>query len=653
MSSSYDVTREIAALREKIRQCEHAYYHLSEPIVSDDVYDALMQRLIALETEYPDLRDVNSPSARILPDTAQIYRTLAHSAPMISLDNIFTPTDLAAWLKRLDSYEDFVIEPKIDGVAVACIYTQGNLSTVLTRGDGEKGEDITAMARTIRSLPLYIDSAPEHMEVRGEVYIQKEDFIAFNQKLKDTGEKAFANPRNCASGSLRQLDPRITAQRPLRIFLYQWVNALTCGYTSHYEAIGALQTMGFPINPLMRKISREGLVEVFDLLQHRHEQAYEMDGWVIKVDDLVSQSAFGATRKAPRWAVAVKDQSTQVLTCLRSVTFQVGRSGVITPVGHVDPVHISGVVVSSMTLHNYDEIQRLGIRLGDTVWVKRAGDVIPKCVGVFEHAQGGEAIAVPTHCPSCGSGLVRRHVDAYCPNDALCEEQILGRLVHFVSRRALHIEGLGPKLLRNLLRYSKITHGSALFTLPDAVWLGCERMGRKRLENIKISLVKAQNTTLARALYALGIDHVGEGASDILASHVQHLEGFTAITEEQLLAIHGIGPMNARAMIEFFSRPDHLEQVRMMDSVLHYAPTAQPYEGPLVGWVVVITGTLSMHRDAMTSQLKRYGAQVVSGLRKDVTHCLYGTSPGSTYTKAVAKNITLIDEATLEQLLPQ
>lgn len=649
MSWSSDPSTEIIALRKKIRQCEYAYHVLSDPIVSDEEYDALMQRLIALERAYPDLQDTHSPTARVLPHIAKEYRTLRHSSPMISLDNIFTPQELAAWVKRLPGEDAFVIEPKIDGVAIAVVYKEGVLSLALTRGDGEEGEDITAMVRTIRGMPLVIDTLGT-IEIRGEVYIEKKDFITLNTTMQEKGLKAFANPRNCASGSLRQLDTRITASRPLKWFAYQWVNALDYGCITHAQALDALKTMGFPVNPLMMRIDVASLDTVFDKLPERHVQAYEMDGWVIKLDDLKNQRSFGASRKAPRWAIAVKDQSYQVVTRLIDVTFQVGRSGVLTPVGSVEPVAISGVVVTSMTLHNWDEIQRLKIALGDKVWIKRAGDVIPKCVGVYEHASDAIPIVQPHVCPGCGHEVVMRHIHLVCPNTLGCLEQKIARIVHFVSRQALNIEGIGPKLIRKIVSVAGIQRGDELFDVQESAWLACGNMQTKRLHNIIMALDKAKKTTLQRALYALGIEHIGEGCADIIAKHITSLADLATLSIDQLLALPGIGDINASAVVTFCDDPLHRIQLSRMDDILVYDRKIQlPISSVLSGWVIVMTGTLSISRTDMAQKLTALGAQVVGDIKRGVTHCLYGESPGSTFNKALSRNITMLTEEMMSQ----
>lgn len=641
----------ISKLRDRIRLCDHAYYVLSDPIISDEEYDALMQHLIALEAMHPEEHDDASPTCRVSKNVLESHATYAHRTPMLSLDNVFTLEALQAWMRR-SSAESWVVEPKIDGVAISIYYENHQFKRALTRGDGLVGEDITELVRTIRSLPLTLPaSAPRSVEIRGEVYMNKDDFLLYNQKLIEEGSKPFANPRNLTSGSLRQLDVQVTAGRPLRWYAYQWLDALDHGCQTHWDAMQMLKAWRMPVSPLMYVIASDDAQTVIRRLAERHDQLFEMDGWVIKINDLQLQLELSATRRSPRWAIAVKDQSKQVLTQLLKVHFQVGRTGVLTPVAEVVPVEVSGVTISSMTLHNWDEIQRLNVGIGDSIWIKRAGDVIPKCVAVYEKAEDGKAIDIPDVCPSCQGSVVRRGIDIVCPNDWQCSEQIVARLLHFASRDAINIEGLGPKLVRQIQTITSMTQGSSLFSVSDDVWMMCERMGEKRLSALKLSIEHAKDVRLDRAIMALGMNHIGEGNAEILANQVNSLTDLISLDEDALCALPGIGVVNAKSIVDYFKDERHVSEVKRLDEILRYTAKDKQVIGVLNEWVVVVTGKLSVGRRQLSEHLQSLGAKVVSDVSTSVTHCIVGEAPGSTLQKALKKNITILSEADLQVLL--
>lgn len=633
----------ITELRDKIRACDHAYYVESKPIVSDEEYDALMNLLILLEKEHPELYDDSSPTARISKNNSN-HKSLDHATPMLSLENIFNINTLSSWLDKSQT-DIWVLEPKIDGVAISVHYYDRRFSHALTRGDGDRGEDISLAVKTIRSLPLVLpDNAPDYLEVRGEIYINKDDFVKYNNSVGNQ----FANPRNLASGSIRHLDPLVSASRPLRWFAYQWVNALDYHITSHYEALRKLASWYMPINPLVHIANRKQVLEVFSKLKDKNMQTYEMDGWVIKVDNLNLHLSLGSTRKFPRWAVAVKDQSLKVLTTLLSVDFQVSRFGVLTPVAHVRPVAIAGVVISAMTLHNLDEIARLDIALGDIIWVARAGDVIPKCIGVYQRSSQRISINIPDVCPCCNSVVIKRGVNLYCGNLLGCDEQICARLLHFVSQQALNIDGIGLKLIRQIRAVTGICYGSELFAISDVVWLKCERMGEKKLQNLKNSLTKSRVTSLPRAILSLGIEHVGEANAETLSKHIRVLSDLICISYDDLCAMPGIGEINAKAILSYVSDDRHIQEIKNLDAILQYESVL---DFSLQKYVFVITGKLSCPRSEIVKMLKDKGATVLENVSKKVTHCIVGQDPGSSRDKALSMNIEIISESDLSKLL--
>lgn len=633
---------EIEALRDAIRRYDYAYYVLSEPLISDEGYDALVQRLKKLEAEPGAVLDPYSPTQRLSAVLGEHHRLVRHVVPMLSLDNVFSVAEVLRWADRTGA-DAWVVEPKIDGVAISIQYEQRRLFRALTRGDGEVGEDVTLAVRTIRSVPLRLpEGAPDWVEVRGEVYMNRDDFSALNRTLELEGDKPFANPRNLASGSLRQLDVSVTRARPLRWCAYQWVQAEEYVGT-HWEALEQLRAWLFPVNPQAFRARREDLAELSALDARRHAQAYEIDGWVIKVNDLRQQTGLANTRRAPRWAIALKPESQKVVTLLQSVSFQVGRSGVLTPVGSVVPVSMGGVVVRSMSLYNLDELDRLGVCIGDWVWVTRAGEVIPKCMGVCEPGPERTPIVLPTACPSCGGDLRVDDGVLRCDQALSCPDQVCARIEHFVSREALDIDGIGPKLVRELYERVGLRFGGELFELSLDQWQQCERMGIKRAENLRTSLEKARHTECWRALVALGIEHVGEGNARTLASQIERLSDLFAFDEAALVRLPGIGPINAQSIVRYCASSVHRSHMTQLDRHLCYRES-EDRKGPLTGWVVVMTGRLSVPRSSMAVWLEQQGARVVGSLNAEVTHCLVGSDPGRTSVEAAQRSIALISE---------
>jgi DNA ligase (NAD+) len=575
-----EIIDRIRSLRKTLHQHNHRYYVLDDPEISDAEYDRLMRELIQIETDYPDLASPDSPSSRVGAPPLAKFDTIAHTIPMLSLDNGFADDDILSFDKRvkrhlnLESEIVYTAEPKMDGVAVELVYVNGRLSAASTRGDGFRGEVITANVKTIRAVPIVMRPAdrpvmPPRLEVRGEVFIGIEPFKNWNSERIDQGLPPYANPRNAAAGSLRQLDSKITASRPLEIFFYGV--GLVEGYESesHWELLQALQNWGFRINPLIRpRITIDTVLQYHrELSEQRHRLPYDIDGMVVKVDSLSLQRQLGATSRSPRWAIAYKFEAIQETTVLENIEIQVGRTGVLTPVAHLKPVKVAGVTVSRATLHNEDEIEKKDVRIGDTVLVQRAGDVIPEVVKVIRSKRtGAEAhFTMPDHCPVCGSDVVRIEGEAAtrCINSS-CSAQVKERIKHFASKGALDIDGLGDKLVDQLVDKGLMTSFADLFKLKRETLAGLERMGEKSAENLVNAIEASKRVHFARFLYALGIRHAGEHVALLLAENFGSLEELVGCSQEDLEKIEGIGPVVADSISGFFKQATNLSNIRSL-----------------------------------------------------------------------------------------
>ena len=571
------VIKKIEDLRKALHRHNYRYYVLDDPEISDSEYDRMMQELIGLETDYPDLSSSDSPSLRVGAPPLDKFETVEHSIPMLSLDNAFNDSDVIDFDLRIkrnlgtDSDIIYTAEPKLDGVAVELVYENGRLVTASTRGDGFKGELITSNARTIPSVPMVLESKkdkniPPRLEARGEVFIPKEAFKRLNQERLHENLPPFANPRNAAAGSLRQLDSRITAKRPLEIFFYGIGVVTDFVMQSHADTLNALQELGFRINPYIR--SKITIMEVLDyyrdLTEERHLLPYDIDGVVIKVDDIGLQQLLGATSRSPRWAIAYKFKALQETTRITSIEVQVGRTGVLTPVAHLVPVTIGGARVSRATLHNEDEIKRKDIRIGDTVLVQRAGDVIPEVVKVIASQRTGteRKFNMPQHCPVCNSSVVRAEDEAAlrCINTA-CSAQVKERIKHFASKGAFDIDGLGDKLVEQLVDKGLLFSYVDIFRLNEDTLKNLERMGPKSAENIMDAIEKSKQITLARFIYSLGIRHAGEHVAGILATTFGSLEKLMGATVDDLTAVDGVGPVVAKSIEDFFKQDENRNAV--------------------------------------------------------------------------------------------
>jgi DNA ligase (NAD+) len=656
-------------LRREIARHDHAYYVLDAPIIPDAEYDRLMRELREIEAAHPDWITPDSPSQRVGGAPLAGFAEVRHAVPMLSLDNAMGMDELADFDRRVrerlgtDHAVEYNAEPKIDGLAISLRYEDGLLVRAATRGDGERGEDVTANVRTVHAIPLRLmgEGWPAVLEVRGEVYMPRKGLAALNARLEQAGEKTFANPRNAAAGSLRQLDSRITATRPLSFFAYGWgeVDGLALP-ERHSAMLERLRDWGLPVNPLNEVVL--GVAGAKDyaarILARRESLDYDIDGVVFKVDDLADQMELGFVARAPRWAVAYKFPPEEELTELVDVDWQVGRTGALTPVARLNPVHVGGVTVSNATLHNLDQIRLKDIRIGDTVIVRRAGDVIPEIVGSVPERRPphARAITAPATCPVCGSHIeqIEGEAVARCTGGLYCPAQRREALRHFASRRAMDIDGLGEKLIAQLDEAGQVKRLDDLYRLKLADIAALERMGEKSAQNLLEAIERSKHTTLARFLYALGIREVGEATAQTLARHFGALEPLMAARIEQLMEVPDVGPIVAAHIAGFFAEPHNREVIAgLLAADIHWDTPSQPAgTQPLVGKTYVITGTLEgMTREEAKARLEALGAKVTDSVSKKTTAVIAGEAAGSKLTKAQALGVPVLDQAQFEALL--
>ena len=660
-----DTTR-LAALREEIRAHDHAYYVLDNPRIADAEYDALMRELRALEAASGEPVPADSPTRRVGGKADSAFAPVAHSVPMLSLDNVFSAEEFHAFIKRLQERLDhnglrLSAEPKFDGLAISLRYENGVLVRAATRGDGATGEDVTANVRTIRAIPLrLLDTAPPAViDIRGEIYMPKAAFAALNAAAERDGGKTFANPRNAAAGSLRQLDPAITASRKLSFFAYGL--GAHDGYAlpaTYSDLLAQYRAWGVPVCPLQRALDSVAAAVAYmaDLGEKRHALPYEIDGVVYKADYYADQQAAGFVSRAPRWAVAWKFPAVEKTTLVEAIDVQVGRTGAITPVARLRPVEVGGVTVTNATLHNADEVARKDVRVGDTVFVRRAGDVIPEIVKVVleKRPADSQPFTMPTHCPDCGSEIIRPEGEAVarCSGGLHCRAQRAQALIHFASRKALDIQGLGDKLIEQLVRDDRLHSPADLFALTLEDWAALPRMAEKSAQNILAALEAAKSTTLARFIYALGIREVGNVSAELLARHYRELPALMAASEEDLQAIDGIGPVMAQYIRHFFLDDANRAVIAALQAAgIHWPVVEAPViaaDSPLAGKTVVITGTLpTMTRDEAAAHIARLGGKTASAVSKKTDYLLAGDKAGSKLEKAQALGVAIIDEAQL------
>ncbi|WP_447956195.1 NAD-dependent DNA ligase LigA [Vreelandella sp. EE7] len=667
---SPQVREEIAALRAELDDANHRYYVLDEPALTDADYDRKLQALKNIEADYPELVTVDSPTQRVGAAPAEGFPAVTHALPMLSLDNAFNRDDVVAFaervaerLERTPDELEFSCEPKLDGAAVSLVYEQGVLVSGATRGDGRTGEGITSNLRTLRSVPLKLrgDHVPELLEVRGEVIMQHKGFEALNERAREEESRVFANPRNAAAGSLRQLDPRITAKRPLEFHGYQVARLEPdSGDTTHSALMERLKTLGFRSSAELATL--KGPQAVADYCERLGEKrltlGFDIDGVVIKVNDLRAQRELGFVARAPRWAVAFKFPAQEEITTLNDVEFQVGRTGAITPVARLEPVTVAGVTVSNATLHNADEITRLGVMIGDTVAIRRAGDVIPQVVRVDtdKRPTSAKAIVFPDACPVCGSQIERVEGEAVarCSGGLFCPAQRKEALKHFASRKALDIDGLGVKIIDQLVERDWVQTPANLFEIGVERLATLPRMAQKSSENLVQSLEKAKSTTFARFIYALGIREVGEATAANLASHFGTLQALAGAEQAALEAVKDVGPIVAAHVHTFFKQPHNQNTIADLIRVGVSWQEVEVTQGPrpLEGQTWVLTGSLeTMTRDEGKARLQALGAKVAGSVSKKTTGVVAGEAAGSKLAKAEELGVDVLSEDVFIQRL--
>jgi len=662
-TSRADAGKKIHNLREQINHHNYLYYVLDKPEIPDAEYDRLFRELQALEQQFPDLVTVESPTQRVGARPLSEFAKVRHSIPMLSLSNVFEDNELAEFHRRVTDRLDtdsirYTAEPKLDGLAISILYEDGVLVRAATRGDGETGEDVSHNVRTIETVPLKLQGKvfPKRLEVRGEVFMPLAGFEAMNRRYREAGEKTFANPRNAAAGSLRQLDPRIAAERPLEIYFYAVGEVSTDAVLpdSHYDLLQQLRSWGLRICPEVRQVDGyPGCLEYYrDILKRRDTLPYEIDGVVYKVDSRQQQQELGFISRAPRWATAHKFPAQEEMTVLEAIDVQVGRTGAITPVARLQPVFVGGVTVTNATLHNRDEIERLDVRVGDTVVIRRAGDVIPEVLSVVtsKRKKGARKFKFPAHCPVCDSEIVyeRDGVVARCSGGLYCDAQRIQSIIHFASRKAMDIEGLGDKLVEQLVDKELIHDISDIFVLNKDDVAALDRMADKSAENLLNAITRASATTLNRFLFSLGIPLVGEATALALAKHFGNLDELMKAGEEPLLEVPDVGPIVAESIHAFFHQQHNQEVIRRLQERGVHWPDVEVKSAeqlPLAGKTFVVTGTLSsMSRSEAKQALLDLGAKVAGSVSKKTDYVVVGADPGSKATKAEELGVAILDE---------
>jgi DNA ligase (NAD+) len=673
MPASAADKKEVEQLREQIRHHNYQYHVLDNPEIPDIEYDRLVRQLEDLERQHPDLITEDSPTQRVGDAPVSAFGTVQHRLPMLSLENAFSAEELRDFHRRVtdrleldtDNSIQYAAEPKLDGAAVSLLYENGVLVRGATRGDGSSGEDVTHNVRTIDAVPLRLlgDEHPPVLEVRGEVFMPRDGFREYNERALRKGENTFVNPRNAAAGSLRQLDPRLTAERPLDIYVY------SVGYVEggqipalHSEVLDRLQVWGFKVCPERAVVAGiEGCLAYYDDIGRKRDSlAYDIDGVVYKVDRLDYQAELGFVSRAPRWAIAHKFPAQEELTVVRDIEFQVGRTGAVTPVARLEPVFVGGVTVSNATLHNMDELQRKDVRIGDTVIVRRAGDVIPEVVKTVpdRRPDGTTVTNAPSKCPICGSAVAREADEAVlrCTGGLYCAAQRIEALKHFVSRRALDIDGLGGKIISQLVDIDRVKTPADLYTLTKDELVEMERMGEKSADNLLKSIENSKATTLPRFLYGLGIREVGEATASAIASHYGNLAAIMGADEEELQAVPDVGPVVASRIHTFFAESHNRDVIeKLINSGLTWeegTPRPPAEDGAFSGKTLVITGTLTgMTRNEAKDRIQAAGGKVTGSVSKKTDFLVAGDKAGSKLTKAQNLGVAVLNEVELEKIL--
>lgn len=663
-----EVGARVKELREQINYHNYRYYVLDDPVISDAEFDRLLQELTRLEEQYPELLTPDSPTQRVGAAPLEKFETVAHRQPMLSLENAFSEAEAREFDERLQRFlrttTDFhyVMEPKMDGTAIELVYEHGRFTVGSTRGDGIRGENVTQNLKTVHTIPLQVltqeEPAPELLEVRGEVYMDLEDFKKLNEQRQAQGEPAFANPRNAAAGSLRQLDPAITAARPLKIYCYGIGEVRGRSFVTHWEVLQTLIKWGFRVNPLIeRGIGREAAIAYHQRLEHqRHGLPYEIDGVVIKVDSLTLQERLGTKARSPRWALAYKFAASQETTRVLDIVVNVGRTGAVTPMAVMEPVEVGGVTVSRATLHNEDEVARKDVRVGDKVLIQRAGDVIPEVVKVIldERPPNARPFQMPKTCPVCGTGLVRPIGEKVtrCPNPDCFGAQTRA-IMHFASKTAMDIDGLGEKIILQLVNAGLVKDVSDLYNLTEGDLIPLERFAEKSAQNIVNAIQGSKQPPFWRLINALGLRYVGEATAQVLAQHFRNLEDLGQASEEELLQVEGVGEQVASSIVEYFQNPRNQELLRKLKEAGVWEQRVAPRAaGPLAGQTFVFTGGLGrFSREEAKALVTARGGKVSSSVSAKTDYVVVGAEPGSKYARAKELGVTILDEAAFEELL--
>jgi DNA ligase (NAD+) len=665
-----DAEREIESLREKIRRANYEYYILDNPTLSDDEYDALMRRLVAIETKYPELITPDSPTQRVGAPLEGEFPEVQHLLPMLSLQDVRSEEELIEWENRVrrhlhlpaETTIEYICEPKIDGLAMSLIYEEGNFVRGATRGDGTRGEDITANLRTINAIPwkLRLQPPPKLFEVRGEVYIPRSAFEKLNAELAEKGERLFANPRNAGAGSVRQKDPKITASRPLSFFAYAVGAQEGASTSTQSETLELLKTAGFRVNEFPRLC--QGLEAVRTFINwwqdERHNVDYATDGVVVKVNSFRLQDELGSVGRNPRWACAFKFPPEEVVTKVLDISVNVGRTGALTPVAWFEPVEIAGTTVSKATLHNEDEMKRKDIRINDTVMIRKAGEIIPEVVKVLTEKRDGtqREYSFPEKCPACGTPVEKDGVVIRCPNLSGCPAQLERLLEHFVARGAMNIDRIGEKLIKQLVAGNHVRDVADVFALKKETVLSLERMAEKSAQNVMDSIEGAKHPTLARLLFALGIRHIGARTAELVAERFGSLEKLRAASVEEISGIHDVGPVAGASLRDWL---DNEHNKNVLEKLARYGVLPQQSAGvvnrdnPLAGKVFVFTGALKMDRHTAEAMVKKFGARAAGSVSKKTDYVVVGENAGSKADRARELNLTILSEDEFVKLIAE
>ncbi|KUK10331.1 MAG: DNA ligase [Clostridia bacterium 41_269] len=658
-----EAQKRVEELRKEIDRHNYLYFVLNAPEISDQEFDALMRELIELEEKFPELITPYSPTQRVGEQPSKEFAQVQHPVPLLSLSNAFDFGDLKEWDERIKrqvkNSVDYVVELKIDGLSVALTYENGIFVMGATRGDGYTGEDITANLKTIKTLPLRLKDAIPRLVVRGEAFMPKAAFNRLNEERERNGLPLFANPRNAAAGSLRQLDPKITASRTLGLFVYEVFMVKGVELDTQWRVLDFLQKQGFPVNPYKKLCS--SIEEVYSQCKEweekRWELDYDIDGLVVKVNSLEIQKTLGHTSKSPRWAIAYKFQSEQAVTRVKDIIIRVGRTGVLTPTAILEPVRIGGTTVSRATLHNEDIIREKDIRIGDKVVVQKAGEIIPEIVSVIKEERKGteKVFSFPAKCPECGSRVVRFPGEAAvrCTGGLVCPAQQRESIIHFASRDAMNIEGLGPKIIEQLLEKGLVKDVADLYYLKKEDLINLERMGEKSAENLINAIQKSKSNPLSRLLFGLGVRYVGSRAAKILAESFKTMDKLIEADIDELLEINEIGEKIARSIVEFFKEEHNLKVIeKLKNAGVNMSEVSSEEVLPFKGKKFVLTGKLnSMTRNEAKEKIEFLGGEVLSSVSRKVDYLILGKDPGSKYEKAVSLGITILDEEQFLELI--